>query len=103
VEEAADDGQPVDYWEVVAWDYQRFSAPSPFHPLFEDEARYAEKSEIQYLCVFSGDGETRTRTGDTTIFRQMLQALDQPRKCLQTGWFGCAAREPKCRANSARM
>jgi hypothetical protein len=29
------------------------------------------------------DGETRTRTGDTTIFRQMLRTLDQPRKHLQ--------------------
>jgi len=29
------------------------------------------------------DGETRTRTGDTTIFRQMLRTLEQPWKYLQ--------------------
>jgi hypothetical protein len=29
------------------------------------------------------DGETRTRTGDTTIFRQMLRTLEQAAKCLQ--------------------
>ena len=30
-----------------------------------------------------GDGETRTRTGDTTIFRQMLRTLEHARKRLQ--------------------
>jgi hypothetical protein len=33
------------------------------------------------------DGETRTRTGDTTIFRQMLRTLEQARKRLQISVF----------------
>jgi hypothetical protein len=33
------------------------------------------------------DGETRTRTGDTTIFRQMLRTLDHARKRLQIALF----------------
>ena len=32
-------------------------------------------------------GETRTRTGDTTIFRQMLRTLERRRNRLQTSWF----------------
>ena len=32
-------------------------------------------------------GETRTRTGDTTIFRQMLRTLEQARKRLQIAFF----------------
>jgi hypothetical protein len=53
--------------------YQRFGRPSPFHPLFEDRARYAGNSEIQHSSGIAGDGETRTRTGDTTIFRRREQ------------------------------
>ena len=53
----------------VARSCQRFSRPSPFHPLFEDRARYAGNSETQRPRGFAGDGETRTRTGDTTIFQ----------------------------------
>jgi len=37
------------------------------------------------LCRPFRDGETRTRTGDTTIFRQMLRTLEQPWKYLQIG------------------
>jgi hypothetical protein len=48
-------------------------------------------------------GETRTRTGDTTIFRQMLRTLEQSRKYLQIGWFSSAPRASRCRAISARM
>ena len=63
----------------VTRDYQRFSRPSPFHPLFEDCARYAGNSEIQRPRGFARDGETRTRTGDTTIFSRDLLALQFPR------------------------
>jgi hypothetical protein len=49
------------------------------------------------------DGETRTRTGDTTIFRQMLRIFEQPRKCLQIGWFSSAPRASRCRTISAWM
>ena len=35
----------------------------------------------------SGDGETRTRTGDATIFRQMLRTIERARKaCKQVGF-----------------
>jgi hypothetical protein len=33
------------------------------------------------------DGETRTRTGDTTIFRQMSATLEQTRKRVQIALF----------------
>ena len=33
------------------------------------------------------DVETGTRTGDTTIFRQMLRTLEQALKCLQIGLY----------------
>jgi hypothetical protein len=60
----------------VARNYQRFSRPSPFHPLFEYRVRYAGNSEIQRPRDFAGDSETRTRTGDTTIFsRYVLDAV----------------------------
>ena len=42
------------------------------------------KKEIPLECGIA-DGETRTRTGDTTIFRQMLRTLEQPWKYLQIG------------------
>jgi hypothetical protein len=45
-----------------------FSRPSPLSP-FSDALRHAGKNEIQQLSGFAGYGETRTRTGDTTIFR----------------------------------
>jgi hypothetical protein len=49
------------------------------------------------------DGETRTRTGDTTIFRQMSRTLERWRKDLQTSRFEGVHREARCRAISARM
>ena len=54
---------------------QRFGRPSPFHPLFEDRARYAGNSEIQHPWGLAFDGETRTRTGDTAIFSRVLYQL----------------------------
>ena len=52
-----------------------FSRPSPFHPLFADAHRHAGKNEIQPLSGFAEYGETRTRTGDTTIFSRVLYQL----------------------------
>jgi hypothetical protein len=49
------------------------------------------------------DGETRTRTGDTTICRQMSRTLERWRKDLQTSRFEGVHREARCRAISARM
>ena len=37
--------------------------------------------------VAPGDGETRTRTGDTTIFRQMSRTLERTRKDVQIARF----------------
>ena len=37
--------------------------------------QHAGKPEIQQPSGFSGDGETRTRTGDTTIFSRVLYQL----------------------------
>ena len=65
----------------VTRDCQRFSRPSPFHPLFEDRTRYAGNSEIQHPWGLAGDGETRTRTGDTTIFSRAVACLERARKC----------------------
>ena len=62
----------------VTRDYQRCSRPSPFHPLFEDCDRYAGNSEIQHPWGLASDGETRTRTGDTTIFSRVLLSLKSP-------------------------
>jgi hypothetical protein len=38
--------------------------------------RLAEKKEIPLECGIA-DGETRTRTGDTTIFSRAVEALEQ--------------------------
>jgi hypothetical protein len=46
----------------------------------------SEKKKIPLECGIA-DGETRTRTGDTTIFRQMLRTLEHARKHLQIAIF----------------
>ena len=56
-------------------DCQRFSRPSPFHPLFADRARNAGTARSSIHRDLRGDGETRTRTGDTTIFSRVLYQL----------------------------
>ena len=56
---------------------REFSRPSPFHPLFADALRHAGKNEIQQLSGFAGYGETRTRTGDTTIFSRYVLAVER--------------------------
>jgi hypothetical protein len=61
-----------------------YSADHPlFIPFIVDLLRHAGKNEIQQLSGFAADGETRTRTGDTTIFRQMDGTLELGRKALQ--------------------
>ena len=47
----------------------------PFSSPFSDALRHAGKNEIQQLSAFAGYGETRTRTGDTTIFSRVLYQL----------------------------
>src|ERR1700750_2905544 len=45
------------------------------HSLFDFWPHRAGKHEIQSWSAVSGDGETRTRTGDTTIFSRVLYQL----------------------------
>ena len=40
-----------------------------------DLVQQPENSEIQQPWGIAGDGETRTRTGDTTIFRRSAEGL----------------------------
>ena len=47
----------------------RFGRPGPYQTQFEDAVQHARKSEIQYSSGLAGDGETRTRTGDTFMAR----------------------------------
>jgi Aminotransferase class I and II len=54
-------------------------AGRPLSSPLEDHARYAGNSEIQHPWGLAFDGETRTRTGDTTIFSRDLLALQFPR------------------------
>jgi hypothetical protein len=62
--------------------------------------RASRKSSIR-AGFGARNGETRTRTGDTTVFRQMLRAIEPAAKCLQACGFLRAHRGPRCRANSA--
>jgi hypothetical protein len=49
------------------------------------------------------DGETRTRTGDTTIFRQEYATLELARKALQSRGLRDASIGTTCLAHSVRM
>jgi hypothetical protein len=42
-----------------------------------------------------GSGETRTRTGDTTIFRQLHASLERPRKSCKNAASGTTGPEPR--------
>ena len=48
-----------------------------FRPLFEDPGQHAGITKIQQPPGISGDGETRTRTGDTTIFSRYVLAAER--------------------------
>ena len=54
-------------------------------------------------CRAVSDGETRTRTGDTTIFRQLYVKLEHIRNRLQTTEFRNAAGDAMCPVISARL
>ncbi len=56
---------------------------SPVHHLPEP----AHKRRRKHVMQAKESGETRTRAGDTTIFRQMLRTLGPAAKCLQTRGF----------------
>ena len=78
-----------------AVDWATFGPPSrksPVHHLLSQTAKKAP------LCRQKESGETRTRTGDTTIFRQALRTLDQARKRLQIALFLVLIRARRCRA-----
>ena len=53
------------------------NGPCPLRP------RERPRMKNALLCRAVPDGETRTRTGDTTIFRQILRTLEQARRRLQ--------------------
>jgi hypothetical protein len=58
----------------VTTDYRRSSPPSPSgasQAQFADFVQHPGNNEIQQLAGFAGDGETRTRTGGTTIFSRV--------------------------------
>jgi hypothetical protein len=57
------------------------------HAQIENRIQHAGKFEVQQPSGIAADGETRTRTGDTTIFRQMSATLDQAPKCLQIALY----------------
>ena len=54
-----------------------------------DLAQHPGNHEIQQLSGIAGDGETRTRTGDTTIFSRAVQTT-QVAKSLENNRFGLA-------------
>ena len=56
----------------------RFGRPGPYQSQSEDAVQHAGKSEIQYSSGLAGDGETRTRTGDTFMARAEI-ALTAPK------------------------
>jgi hypothetical protein len=53
-------------------------------------------SEIQHPSGLSADGETRTRTGDTTIFKAAEPSASNARKCLQLGTVVYACGDAGC-------
>jgi hypothetical protein len=88
---------------AVTRGYGRFGRPGPYQAQFEDPVQHAGNSEIKHSSGLAGDGETRTRTGDTTIFRQMREGLEPGTKSLHgSGFWGLARRFGSATSDDAK-